>query len=401
VISTTQVPEQHVVTSQYNTFSQIPEQHVVTSQYNTVMRIPEQHIATHDVSFTSQVPEQHTVTSQFHTMRQIPEQHTITSSFNTVTQVPETHVKTTTFNTVSQVPETHMQSTTVKLAHTAMVPKTSFTTNFHTLEVPTGDSGLNAGTLSGAGRNAGVRSGAASMVTGDASSLDEPAASSLDMSSGASILDSTAGMPSFASSLESSSGLSSAASMDVGSSSYGRRLQSIPDLSSPSSSYNHAAKPYTVVAHLVCKPSTYTSYKCPSCDQSAQSSYGSDSVGSWLSPAESGAMTHIYHHVYHAASDTPAMGFGEVEWKHSAGGFTAAQHPEWQSVHFNGESFVPANRRLLEVGDLETPAGHTNALVGLSAGVGVAALVALVAANTKKNGAAQGENKATDIAEVL
>jgi hypothetical protein len=159
--------------------------------------------------------------------------------------------------------------------------------------------------------------------------------------------------------------------------------------------YKYVAKPYTVVTHLVCTPSTHVEYRCPACHGGDNSYAGvADSFGSWLSPAQTGEATHIYHHVYHATSDTPSMGFGNVQWSSGANGFYSPAHTDWRTLHMTSSGFAPvynadgkATQSLHQAASVEsttTTTSHRGVVIGTSVVVGVAAVALLALVVYKK-----------------
>jgi len=320
---------------------------MATSTYNTVHEVPEQHMAT----------------STYNTVHMVPEHHVATSTYNTVHEVPEHHVATSTYNTVHQVPEQHVSTSTYKVAHTTQIPHTGYSTSYRTEEVPS------KGYLRRLADTAAVSNSDAEKTLTKAGSLKygEKVVGTYTQK-----IPYTVQVPH----------------------TYAVKVPHTTTYYKTKTNYKYVAKPYTVVTHLVCTPSTHVEYRCPAC-HGGDSSYSgvADSFGSWLSPEQTGLATHVYHHVYHASSDTPATSSGDVQWSHGANGFYSPAHSNWHTLHMTSSGFASYNadgkttQSLHQAASVESSTAstsHRGVVIGTSVGVGVAAVAILALVAYKK-----------------
>merc|ERR1711865_649642 len=243
--------------------------------------------------------------------------------------------------TYNQVPEQHVSTSTYKVAHTTQVPHTGYTTSYRTEEVPYAKK---AGYL---------------RRLAEASTDTDAAQASLTKK---------------------------------GTLKYGEKVVSTHTTTyyKTKTNYKYVAKPYTVVTHLVCTPSTHVEYRCPACHGGDNSYAGvADSFGAWLSPAQTGEATHVYHHVYHTASETASMGFGD---------YKEGEHANWRSLDMSTQSLHQAAST--ETTSSSKSSSGTGVVIGASVTVAVAA-VAMIAVALKRRQKGESNGDVVDPLSIL
>jgi len=369
------------------TTHEIPETHVTTHTYNTVHQVPETHVTTHDVVTTHEIPETHVTTHTYNTVHQVPETHVTTHTYNTVHQVPETHYRSHTYNTVHQVPETHVRTSTVQVPNTVQVPHTGYTTSYRTVQVPYSATATSAKTSGGYLRRRLADDATAAKATTKATTTATTGKMSND-----DVEHALAGSLKYGEHVVGTYTQQIPYTVKVPHT-YTVKVPHVSTYYKSKTNYKYVAKPYTVVTHLVCTPSVHVEYHCPACHSGNDYAGVADSYGSWLSPAQSGAATHVYHHVYHADTDTQAMGFGDVNWSHGSSGFYAPAHSDWKTLHYGDAGFA-ASASLNQVASSEqqTEKKSNNGLVvGTSVAAATAAVAAMALVAYKKRQATTSE----------
>merc|ERR1711865_282866 len=158
--------------------------------------------------------------------------------------------------TYNQVPEQHVRTSTYKVAHTTQVPHTGYTTSYRTEEVPYAKK---AGYL---------------RRLAEASTDTDAAQASLTKK----------GTLKYGEKVVSTYTTKTPYTVQVPHT-YTTKVPHTTTYYKTKTNYKYVAKPYTVVTHLVCTPSTHVEYRCPACHGGDNSYAGvADSFGAWLSP---------------------------------------------------------------------------------------------------------------------